>query len=1092
MRKFINQLIASAVVLAALAAPVVAQETTGTIVGNLVDEIGAVLPGVQVVITNANTGQTREVTTNGAGRYIAILPIGDYEITFRLAGFQSVTVRGVSLHLNDRLPINGKLSSGTAEALTVTAEPLVQPTSAVQSLIHPTAVRELPLVNRSLVPLAALVPGVSNDLLDEVPFGLVDNLRLSINGSRASAINWLLDGASNVDVGSNLTLLVMPSLESIQEINVLTSNYTAEWPRSGGGIVNVVTKSGTSTFSGSAYEFFRHDKLNANSFFRNLSKDPAINSSPPRLRYNNFGYTIGGPGLPSRKKLFFFLSEEWRRQSTGRLSIEAIVPDPVWLTDPSDLRYVPPEERDPNAVKLLAAWPAPNVPGTNLFRATYRNPDDTRQEVVRVDYGLSPRWMFTGRHTHDLNETFQPRGFRDPQALQVSTGTILNAATDTDASASLSAAQLRTVIGRWLNEFSYHRSGNRLSTTSLKGTKNTRDGVGITIPELFAENRANLIPDLWVNGLTPVASAQPFDIKYLNHSVTDNLTLHRGRHTFKTGSFVALEEKTESTFSGYWNTQGRFRFWGRNDDESFRDFLRGNAGDYWEADVQLRNDFRFSRYEIYAQDTWAVRPNVTLDLGIRYSLYSPVKDKNNVLTTFSPEAYDPAKCDPLQGCDPLNNPVRIAGRNSPYGRAIYPWDKNNIQPRLGVSWSPRSSPRTLVRGGYGVYFNQPLVGIFRVQPDHPAFMQSVRVSRPGLRLSDPSVSDGPSTRYSTLRTVLATSESFETPRTQHWNLGIHWQPYRRGAIDVDYVGSRGDHLIRPVNINQADGVACWYWACSRPYQHYGDILMRETTGRNRYHGLLARIHHEGGRAGSLTVNYALSRNRADATSDNVVFSLYSYLSPDPPAGPGQVRFANVRTDLPENSLDKDAEFGDAWTDRRHIFTAYYVYELPFFRDAPGGFPKRVLGGWQVAGITTINSGPAARVIAGHEEVAVPFRLNLVGDPGAGRQGGLLWFNTKAFEPPAFGAHGTPVAPFRLPGRHQWDFALSKNLSFAGRARLQLRADFINAFNHTQFLDVNTLIPGGIFVTSCSEGPRSGCVFSTRAPRQIQLGLRLSW
>ena len=317
--------IACLMLLMPLAAPGYSQETTGTILGTLVDQTGAVLPAVKVVITSVDTGQVREVVTNNVGQYTASLPVGNYEISFLLPKFQPFTARRISLHVNDRLQVNGRLIvSGAVETLTVTAERLVQPTSAVQNLIQPLAVRELPLLTRTPVQLVTLVPGVSSDLREEACFCDQGNLDISINGARRSAVNWLLDGASNVNVWNNYTLVTTPSLEAIQEINVITSTYAAEWARNGGGVVNAVTKSGTNRFSGSVYEFVRNDALNANSFFRNMAPFPQINSAPPRLRYNNFGYTLGGPALPSRKKLFFFFSQEWRRSTRDKRQVRVI------------------------------------------------------------------------------------------------------------------------------------------------------------------------------------------------------------------------------------------------------------------------------------------------------------------------------------------------------------------------------------------------------------------------------------------------------------------------------------------------------------------------------------------------------------------------------------------------------------------------------------------------------------------------------------------------------------------------------------------------------------------------------------------------
>ena len=289
----------------ALHAAASAQETTGTITGVTTDSTGGVLPGVTVTVKNTNTGTSRTVVTSESGMYTAsLLPIGVYEITFDLQGFQPVTRRDIALHVNDRLQVDGRMAlGGIAESVVVSAaSPLIQPIAALQTTMGARQVQELPLNNRNFVQLATLAPGVSSDLTDEVGVGLSSIVSISINGARRNAVNWLVDGVSDVDVGSNITLLSTPSLESIEEFKIITNGYQAEWPRSGGGIVNVVTKSGSTKFSGSGYEFVRNDALNSNSFFRKQSTDPSIADNAPYLRYNNFGYTVGGPLLPSRQK----------------------------------------------------------------------------------------------------------------------------------------------------------------------------------------------------------------------------------------------------------------------------------------------------------------------------------------------------------------------------------------------------------------------------------------------------------------------------------------------------------------------------------------------------------------------------------------------------------------------------------------------------------------------------------------------------------------------------------------------------------------------------------------------------------------------
>lgn len=1072
----------------ALSSAAAAQETTGTIVGSVTDQTGAVLPGVSVVVRDVKTGRSWEFVTTGTGAYAApLLPVGEYEITFALSGFQPYTVKGIALHVNDRLSVDGRLSvGGVAETVEVTsAQTLVQPTPALQTLIGPAQVQELPLNNRNFVQLATLVPGVSSDLSDEVGVGLASTVSISVNGARRNAVNWLVDGASNVDVGSNITLLSTPTLESIEEFKIITNGYAAEWPRSGGGIVNVVTKSGTSRFSGSAYEFLRNDTLNANSFFRNLSSDPAISSQPPRLRYHNFGYTVGGPALPSRENLFFFFSQEWRRITRQPNARTALVPEPAWLNDPANPNYVAPAFRDPNAVRFLQAWPTPNIPGTNRFINAQENINNTRQEVVRVDYDVNPTWRVTGRYTHDLSETREAGGlFFGALVPNVAT-------TDTAVPGTVAVAQLRTVIGsNKLNELSYQLSGNRISTTTPDGTRNTRADFAVTIPELFPGNAANRIPVISFSGATAstIGANQLYRIEYVNHTITDNVTWQRGNHSFKGGVLLTFEQKNENAAN---ETHGRFLFGPGGGRTTFQNFLTGNADGlcgaactYTESEIDITNQLRFNRYEMYAQDTWRPRPNVTLDLGVRYSLYPPIQDRNDVFTTFSPGAYNPARAPVFTNAagtlidlttGDLLNGILVAGRNSPHGRGIYAFDKNNIQPRVGLSWDPGSDGAMIVRGAYGVYYDQPLVGIFEQNAFvNPPFNNSVTIEN--ARLSNPGA--GVARTTSGVRNLIATSDPFETPRTQQWNAGVQRRLYSRGVVEVGYVGARGDNLIRPVDINYPqpqDVVRLGSVNRARPFQGYGTITMRQTTARSRYHGLLTSFRHDAGRSGTLTLNYTLSRNRTDATNDRDAI------------------------DIPQNPLDLEAEYADARTDRRHIVTASYVCELPFFKQTGTPILRAVLGGWQLAGITSISSGPPVpRISVDTNAFRRGNRANQVGDPGAGGQSGRFWFNPAAYEPPADGAYGNSTrAPFRQPGRHQWDLTLSKNWYMSGRSRVQLRADFINAFNHTQWL--SDALANGLdntctsSLTTCqAPGDRFGQVIETRAPREIQLGLKFYW
>ena len=1087
MGRFLRTLTVFCMVLA-LAAVSRAQEITATITGTVTDQSGGVLPGATITARHLGRAMTRSVVTTKTGLYtMPFLATGDYEISISMPGFKTHTAKSVTLHVNDRLDISASLK---VEGLETTVEvsagsQMIQQTSGVQNLMGSTQVQELPLNNRNFVQLATLVPGVSSDLGDEVGIGLTSTVSISINGGRRNAVNWLLDGASNVDVGSNITLLSTPTVDSIEEFKIITSSYSAEWPRSGGGVVNVVTKSGSNLFRGSAYEYFRDDSLNSNAFFRKQSSTAAIRDNPPALDYHNFGFTFGGPIM--KDKFFFFYSQEWRNISRAPANLTATVPDPAWLTDPANTNYVAPALRDPNAVKLLAAWPQPNVPGANRYISDSPADQDTRQEVVRLDYTLSQKWRLMGRYTNDLSKTVEVGG------LFFGTAVPNVATTQTRVPGQVAVLQATTSLNAvTVNEFTFQFSGNQIGTTNPDGTRNKRADYGLNVPEIFPSNPGTIIPTVAITGLTSIGSAQLYNIQYKNFTLADNLSAVRGNHSIKTGAVVTFESKNENANNV---TQGSYSFTAGGGRTAFQNFLTGNSGGlcgaacaYSEAETDVVNHLRFNRYEAYIQDSWRIRPRVTLDLGVRYSLYPSPTDINNMLTSFVPSRYSAAKAPTFSSAaatalivgtgDPLNGIV-VAGSTTGHGRGLFATDKGNIAPRFGLTWDPKGNGESLVRAGFGVYYDQALVGIFEQNAfTNPPYVNTVSFQNPTF--ADPRAGNAASTRGVT--NLIATSDPFETPRTMQWNVGMSKRLYRRGALDVGYVGSRGDHLIRPVDINQPqpqDVVRLGAVNLARPYQGFGTINMRQTTARSRYNGLLVNFRHEAGRQGLVNVAYTLSRNKTDASNDRDA------------------------VDLPQNPLNLAGEYAVARTDRTHILTANFVYELPFFRNGRG-IAKAVAGGWQVSGIATYSSGPPiSRVVTGNTNGnRRGIRPDIISDPFANipttnPAGAVYWFNPAAFAVPQDGSYGSSQrAIFRLPGRKQWDLTLSKNWYPSGKTRLQFRADFINAFDTVQFApgNIQNVCAAATAGASCAIGGTDafGQITGTRAPREIQLGLKFFW
>ena len=1077
----VRTVLGSIALLLALAVPAWTQQTTGTIQGTVRDQSGGILPGATIVAKHVQTGRLADALANENGQYtIPLLQPGTYELTFSLTGFQPQTVKGIELHVNDRLDITGKLGVGAvSESVEVSsATSFVQPSPAVQTLIGPTQVQELPLNNRNFVQLATLVPGVSSDLSDEVGIGLTSTISISINGGRRNAVNWMVDGVSNVDVGSNITLLSTPTLESIQEFKIITSSYAAEYPRSGGGVINIVTKGGGSKFSGTAYEFYRDEKFNANSFFRNSSTNLQLREGPAPLDYHNFGYTFGGPLLPSRQKAFFFWSQEWRKIERAG-STTATVPQLAWLNDPTNANYVAPELRDPMAVKLLEVFPAPNV-GVGSFLNEDAGINDTRQEVIRVDFDVSSTTKLVGRYTHDLSHTREPGGlFFGVVVPNVAT-------TNTDVPGQVAAFEARSSWSKLLNEFKYQFSSNKITNSDPDNVRNTNEEFGINPVELFAENNSNRIPTLVIAGLSTAGATQGFRNEYFNHTFSDTATWLRGSHALKGGLMFAFESKNEWSNN---ETQGRYTFAASTGRTAFQNFMLGNRDgqctgcSYAELQSDLFSQIRFNRYEAFVQDTWRPTSQLTVDLGLRYALYPAVTDKNNVLSNVNLAGYvranapTPANTNAsafiIGTGDPLNG-IIVAGDNSPYDDAVYETDKNNFMPRLGLTYDPFGDGRTILRGGYGLYYDQALVGIFLQNAFiNPPFNASASVTNPVL--GNPAAGLPPTTRGALA--LRGTGLPFHTPQSQQWNVGLQRQLYRRGAIDVSYVGSRGDNLLRPIDVNfpnPADVVAVGAAAVNtvRPYFGYAGITIIDTTAKSRYWGILSSFRHDAGRAGTLSLAYTWSRNQTDATNDRDA------------------------VDVPQNPLDLDAEYADARSDRRHIFNANYVYELPFFRNSDNELLKATLGGWQISGITTLQSGaPVPRILtATTTNFTRGNRANVIGDAKAGDMDFPFWFDPAAYGVPAQGTYGdSPRAPIRLPGRNQTDLALSKNF-YAWTKRIQFRADAINAFNQTQFTTVNADCSGApVAATNCAfTGSTVGQITGTRAPREFQFSLKLYW
>ncbi|HET8667882.1 MAG TPA: carboxypeptidase regulatory-like domain-containing protein, partial [Terriglobales bacterium] len=754
-----------------------AQEITGTIVGTVKDPTGAVVPNATVTITNTDKNVViRTVQTNASGDYVApLLPIGHYSISAAAGGFQKASQTGIELNVSARLTINLTLQvGGSTQEVSVEANPVQVELQSVAAtgLVSGTQLRELSLNNRNYEQLVALQPGVTSTASDQLYVGAFNPLgtntvSFSINGQRTSSNNWQVDGADNVDRGSNLTLLNYPSVDAIAEFKVLRGLYNAEYGRAGAGQINVVTKSGESRLHGGAYEFVRNDVFNANPYMNKHYADSKLFKPRPVLRYNNFGWTLGGPVYipkiyPQKNKTFFFFSQEFRRMITYSPMFQGYVPTAdekagkfvnatnlgvcvqinvatgKCATDTSGNPMIANSITNVNPVAaayVKDVWskvPLPNNTATDIHQLdqAYPNINNYRQELFKVDHVFGPKLTVFGRYVKDTIPTTEPRGLWTGGALPG----VSNTKSDSPGK-NIVARATATFSPTFLLETGYSYSYGAIVSriTGLISSANSPDiSPLLKLPSTPSLTR---IPTVNIGSYSAIAGFGPYDDYNRNHQVFANLTKVTGKHTLKWGGSYYHYQKTENAGG---NNAGTYNFNATGADgvlpstcyptfsascpytnaqvnmvsyqQSWANFLLGNVSSFTQDSMDLTPDIRAHQFEAYGQDEWRIKPNLTLNFGLRYSLFRQPFDAGNMLTNFDPAVYDRTKAavinpwtgnivtatttladgtvlNPNPNYDPLNG-ILIAGKNSPYGNKVSNEQNHNFAPRIGVTWDP--------------------------------------------------------------------------------------------------------------------------------------------------------------------------------------------------------------------------------------------------------------------------------------------------------------------------------------------------------------------------------------------------------------------
>ncbi len=1037
----------------------------GTFLGTVKDPSGASVPGAKIRLTRLETGATKETTTNAEGDYrlLEVAP-GTYRFDIEHAGFRKEVRDQIALSAGQSLRVDGDLTLGSmSDAVVVDAKVAeVDTTTAnVGSTVYGSQVRELALNTRSFTQLMTLQPGVASSQAQQPGFGSNTSVPFSFNGAQQSSNNWLVDGGRNIDTynGNNLTMV---NLDAIAEVRIERNAYSAEYGRNSGAQINVITKSGTNAIHGSLFEFFRNDIMDARNFFA---------AAKPKNRYNNYGGSLGGP--LRKDKLFLFLANEQRRiiQTTGTRT--AIVPTPAQLTgdfsggrtisdpvtkQPFPGNRIPAALIDPNAVTLLNTYYARPTPGFQQGALNFSSsaPDGTkyRSGLGRIDYIVSPTLSLFGRYNIDSTRLSSPFGLFVSNPMPNVAASEQSHVLD---SANISANwSLRPNI---LNEFTTNWFHSALAISTLPSAARAR-APGLTVPRVFntQTDSGSLIPSINLSqGYASLLINWPQNISGYTYEAFDNLSYVLGRHSLKFGAYLARENKTQNNSNP--NNNGSFTFDGSSTGDALADLLAGRAFQYTENSAHLSGALRYFNLAGFAQDQWRVNDRLSLTYGLRYEFFQPEQDSAGTISYFDPARFDPSATPRIMpngqivtGTQNFGNGIVVASKNSPYGFEITNAQHNNFSPRAGFSYTLTKDNLTVLRGGYGRFFDRWSQFASGARNNYP-FNQSASIF--STNFSNPA---GGSLRIFPIALTNFHSP-WQVPYLQKWSLGVERQLPAGIVLDTSYVGSKGSHLLITRDINQPIASAIVAGGqinpnAVRPYPGFASINTYESTGNSIYHSLQVSAVKRFAQGFSLQASYTWSK-----LIDNVNTPISSYES-------------------------SRIERGIASFDRTHVFTTSYIYELPFAQGLTA-WRRKALDGWQISGITSVQTGNAITPLITVDRAGVGSSGQRPNVSGPVKQIGtkLQWFDTSVFSLPPLGTFGNAGRSLvRGPGIFNTDLSFSKSTALRENIHLQFRAEFFNIFNHTQWASVGASVGASTF----------GQVVSARDPRITQLGLRLSF
>jgi hypothetical protein len=1046
-------------VLLALFTSATAQTYRASLRGKVYDQNGAGIPGAALKLTSTETNETREAQTGADGDYtIDALRPGSYQLEVTRDGFKKEVIPvTVAVNQSVRMDVDLLVSAMSDRFVLIEPEPLKEDSASLSTVIDTPQITGLPLDGRNFYELTLLVPGAVPAAPGSAGSARGD-FAFSVNGAREDANNFLLDGVYNIDPKLN-TFGVRPSVDAIREFEMLTSTYDASFGRSPGAQVNVILNSGSNSVHGSAFEFLRNAALDARNVFA-----PSTEPKPKYIR-NQFGGSLGGP--IKRNRTFFFADYEGTRSREGITRVTNVptleerrgnfshslfgVPTNPFTGMPFTNGIIPDFFINPVGRAIAALYPLPNrnVPFQN-FVSSPTQQDDNDSFDVRVDHRLTDRAELAFRYSfgdRDLFEAFTGPSF-----------SVVPGFGDSVKRRSQNAMAALTLVltPKLVNETRLAFNRVAASVTQQGSVLNSQVG----LPTISPRARDLGLSFITITGFSPLGDEgnNPQNSVTNVYQVLDNVSYAHGDHLIKFGADIRFSQ--QNAFRDV-ESRGRLQFspFGQITGNALGDLLIGFPLLTSVARVDNPQHIRTQSYNFFINDSWRARRNLTLTGGLRYEYNTPPVDADDRANVY----------------DVATGTLVAVGTNG-VPRSGFHGDKNNFAPRVGFAWTVGNDQATVIRGGYGVYYDQsPFAPAEALYFNLPYFDNNIFFSLPGLplTLNDPFPSFFP---FPLPDSALAIQRDLRTGYMQHWNLNIGREIGSKGVLEVAYVGSKGTKLLTARDINQPQPRPLPPGSfVLRPNPRFDDIDLLESRANSNYNALQAKYQQRLSRGFSALASYTWSKSIDDASN-------FFSSAGDP--------------NFPQNSYNVSAERGRSNFDVRQRLSVSYSYLFPFGKGrqylADDGWVTKLLTGWETFGIVSLQTGRPFTVAllpeidnSGTGRSILGFgandRPNVVGNPELSNPTTSRWFNTAAFAfpvPGTFGNAGRNILDG--PGYQNVNASLVKNTALNEQFNLQFRAEFFNLFNHPNFnLPDNFL-----------GSPTFGVISSAREPRHIQFGLKL--